>query len=61
MYILVITLISTIGVSHPVILKGEKNPYETYNDCVIAGEHVKEWLTQDFVKATYDCMLQEEP
>lgn len=56
MYILVVTLISTIGVYHPITLKGDPPvPYNSYGECVEAGEKVTDWLEQDHMKVIVEC------
>lgn len=55
MYLLIITLMTTVGISHPVVLYGNTPLYESYGECQKAGEQVQDWLTQDFVKVLYDC------
>lgn len=56
MYILIITLYSVVGISHPVVLKGDHpTRYPSYGDCFKAGEQVVDWLTQDFIRVKFDC------
>lgn len=56
MYILVITLVSTIGVYHPIVLKGDPpQTYPSYGECMEAGEKVIDWLTQDHMKVVVAC------
>ena len=58
MYILIITLYSTIGVYHPVVLHNDPvkdHQYSSYGDCQRAGKQVQDWLTQDFMQVQYEC------
>lgn len=58
MYILIITLVSTIGVYHPIVLKGDPpqaQVYPSYGECMEAGEQVSDWLTQDHMKVVVAC------
>lgn len=55
MYLLIITLMTTVGIPHPVVLHGNTPLYESYGECQKAGEQVQDWLTQDFVKVHYEC------
>lgn len=58
MYILIITLYSTIGVYHPVVLHSDPvkdYQYSSYGECQKAGEQVQDWLVQDFMRVQYEC------
>lgn len=59
MYLLIITLYATIGAPYEVTLKGDTPLYPTRQECEKAGEHVVNWLTQDFIHVKYEC--QEVP
>lgn len=60
MYILIITLFSTVGIYHPLVLKGEPpTTYRSYGECLDAAEKVVDWLQQDFIKVQYEC--RKEP
>lgn len=54
MWTLLIVMVSTVGIQHPIQLHGPP----TYTDlatCRQAGADVVNWLTQDYVQVTYQC------
>lgn len=56
MWVLLIVMVSTIGVQHPVKFGGPPAPaYPSRAACEQAGDHVVEWLTQDHVVVSYQC------
>jgi len=55
MWILIITMVSTVGISNPIVLSGPPN-YETVEQCRQAGKEVINWLTQDFIRVSIECV-----
>lgn len=53
MWILTITLLSTIGIQEPIQFVATK--YDSLGSCTQAGQMTVNWLTQEFIQAVWVC------